>query len=67
MTRRPSLAASLAMLLAKPKSDESTLTKKCGHAGAVIRNCPYSGDVNNDNAQRCECCSDCAHQCAMDI
>ena len=67
MTRRPRLSASLALAMVKPKADEPVLTKQCGHADAEIRNCPYSEDVNNDSAQRCECCRECAHECAMDI
>lgn len=43
------------------------LTSECGCEGAVVRNCPYAGDVRNDDEQRCKCCDDCAHQCAMDI
>lgn len=43
------------------------ITKQFGHADAEIRNCPYSEDVNNDSTQRCECCRECAHECAMDI
>ena len=43
------------------------ISKDCGHADAVITNCPYAADVNNDREQRCKCCGDCSHQCAMDI
>jgi len=43
------------------------LTRRCPHEGATVRNCPYSGDVHNDDKQRCQCCDECAHQCGMDI
>ena len=42
-------------------------TKDCGHAGAEIRNCPYAADIRSNQEQRCKCCRDCAHECAMDI
>jgi hypothetical protein len=29
--------------------------------------CPFQEDVNNDHEDRCNCCSDCQHECAMDI
>jgi hypothetical protein len=48
-------------------SPERALTYECGCASAVVRNCPYANDVNNDDEQRCKCCDACAHECAMDI
>lgn len=46
---------------------EPELTHECGCAGATVRNCPYQGDVNNDDKQRCKCCDSCAYECAMDV
>jgi hypothetical protein len=43
------------------------IVKDCGHNDATIRNCPYANDIHNDDTQRCKCCGDCSHQCAMDI
>ena len=43
------------------------LEKDCGHAEAVIMNCPYANDIHNDDTQRCKCCGECSHECAMDI
>jgi len=44
-----------------------SLSKSCSHAGARVRNCPYAADIRNDDTQRCSCCRECAHECAMDI
>ena len=29
--------------------------------------CPFAADVNNDSDTKCNCCGECAHECAMDI
>lgn len=29
--------------------------------------CPFQEDVHGDNSDFCNCCSECEHQCAMDI
>lgn len=29
--------------------------------------CPYQADVNNNDEPHCDCCSDCQHECRMDI
>ena len=40
----------------------------CGKPGEdEDHTCPYNEDVNNDSASTCNCCDDCAYQCAMDI
>lgn len=41
--------------------------KNCGHKDAVIRNCPYKADVDNDPDARCRCCDNCAYECQQDI
>ena len=43
------------------------LVKDCGHPDATVGNCPYAADVNNNREQRCRCCKECSHECAMDI
>jgi hypothetical protein len=52
--------------LVKTMDEADALTKDCGHDDAVVRNCPYAADINNKE-QRCKCCRECAHECAMDI
>ncbi len=47
--------------------EPEVVLETCGCPGAVVRNCPYAADVNNDTEQRCKCCAECAHECAMDI
>jgi hypothetical protein len=32
-----------------------------------LHSCPFNADINNDPEPHCQCCSDCAHECAMDI
>lgn len=29
--------------------------------------CPYAEDMHGDSVTLCRCCSDCRHECAMDI
>ena len=29
--------------------------------------CPYGEEINNDFDSTCNCCDECAHECAMDI
>ena len=29
--------------------------------------CPYAEDINGDSDSLCDCCSDCIHECCMDI
>ncbi len=29
--------------------------------------CPYAEEINDDSDSLCDCCSDCEHECYMDI
>ena len=29
--------------------------------------CPFAEEINNDSSSLCDCCSDCEHECCMDI
>ncbi len=29
--------------------------------------CPYAEDIHNDSKTLCTCCTNCEHECAMDI
>ena len=29
--------------------------------------CPYAEEINDDSDSLCDCCSDCEHECCMDI
>tara|TARA_R110000823_G_scaffold309869_1_gene434408 strand:- start:7659 stop:7856 length:198 start_codon:yes stop_codon:yes gene_type:complete len=29
--------------------------------------CPYAEDINDDSDSLCNCCSNCKHECCMDI
>lgn len=51
----------------REQAEDHRLSKSCGHPEASIRNCPYQSEISGDDEQRCECCDDCAHECAMDI
>ena len=41
----------------------------CQHArlNAAPHTCPFKSDINGDNETLCRCCSDCEHNCLMDI
>lgn len=32
-----------------------------------LHSCPYSRDINDDDSECCNCCSECEYQCCMDI
>jgi hypothetical protein len=40
---------------------------KCGNDGCELHTCPYKLDVHADTESKCNCCSDCEHDCCMDI
>lgn len=40
---------------------------KCGRAGEEMHTCPYKSEINNDDETLCNCCAECAQQCAWDI
>lgn len=39
---------------------------RCGDKGNSAHICPYAKEIN-DSDRECNCCSECTHQCAMDI
>jgi hypothetical protein len=42
--------------------------EKCGRAGGGLHGCPYAHEINdNQDAEYCNCCDACAHECAMGI
>lgn len=41
---------------------------KCGNTQkSTLHTCPFKTDMNDDYDSLCRCCSDCTHECAMDI
>lgn len=46
---------------------------RCGAKGVEEHSCPYTMDIDNecylpeDKQTKCNCCDECAYQCAMDI
>jgi hypothetical protein len=40
---------------------------RCGSDSESLHICPYQQDINGDSETLCNCCSDCEHQCMMDI
>jgi len=44
------------------------LCQSCHEAPATEQHtCPYAAELGDDHETLCNCCDDCAHQCAMDI
>ncbi len=40
----------------------------CNHSFGPWHSCPFHEEMNGDYNQRhCRCCSECTHDCAMDI
>jgi hypothetical protein len=41
---------------------------KCGKPGTdEPHECPYQAEINDCRDDVCNCCENCAHECAMDI
>ncbi len=52
----------------KAKDEDSIFKCKCGKdVDGDLHPCPYSEEINNDSESECNCCSDCIHECGMDI
>lgn len=42
--------------------------QSCGVRGCTERHpCPYQEELYGDSETLCNCCDDCAHECALDI
>lgn len=39
----------------------------CGKPSDGPRSCPYQGEINDNYEIYCECCDDCAQECAYDV
>lgn len=39
----------------------------CENEGTELHSCPYNAEINEDNSLVCNCCDDCAQECANDI
>jgi hypothetical protein len=46
---------------------ESPKSCKCGADGRDLHTCPYKEDIHGDSESQCNCCSDCANECCMNI
>lgn len=51
----------------RPDEDDTPSNCKCGAPGKPLHSCPYKEDVGGDPVSRCNCCSECRRECAMDI
>ena len=40
---------------------------KCGAPANEPAPCPYADDVHGNTGNLCNCCDDCARECALDI
>ncbi len=51
-----------------PVEDRCTSSHDCGNKGTSgLHACPFSADIYDDDDLKCNCCSDCQHECSMDI
>ena len=39
----------------------------CGNDGTEAHTCPYAEEINDDYETSCNCCEDCAGECADNI
>lgn len=47
---------------------KKSLCSNCGvNEAKELHTCPYKEDINDDSESLCDCCSDCLHECSMDI
>ena len=49
------------------REKETPETCGCGGINVELHTCPYREDINGDYETLCSCCSECTHQCLMDI
>lgn len=53
------------------EEEKAELTDKCERCGAPVppglHPCPFAEEINNHFEDVCNCCEECAHECAMDI
>lgn len=51
------------------KLDSNRLCPSCkrNHKSTYKHTCPYAEEMSDDHFTKCTCCSDCEHECAMDI
>ena len=53
-----------------PNENTTTVVMcKCGKNPATpeMHRCPYQAEINDNDTDFCNCCSDCSFECAMDI
>jgi len=51
-----------------PAATCSALCGSCGKRPATDPHpCPFQEEINNNSETLCDCCDECAHECAMDI
>lgn len=54
--------------MSEPDERDMKKCQKCKKpVDGELHSCPFQADVHNDNTPCCNCCDDCAHECAMDI
>ncbi len=41
--------------------------ESCKNPSKEMHSCPYQEEINDDSESLCNCCDDCAHECAQDI
>lgn len=52
----------------KRKLKDNSLCPRCKRNKRTNwHSCPYQEDMHADYSKNCRCCSECAHDCAMDI
>ena len=44
-----------------------TSGRECTNQAQEPHTCPFASEIHNDNETLCECCTDCEHECAMDV
>lgn len=50
------------------KEFDPLLCEKCQvNERAEEHTCPYAVEISDDSESMCTCCSECEHECAMDI
>lgn len=54
--------------LKQPTIISSGKCSKCKVNDAQLEHtCPYKEEMRDDSDSLCDCCDDCAHECAMDV
>jgi hypothetical protein len=49
------------------EENETETCDRCNNEAGDLHTCPFKEEINGNYESLCNCCSDCRHECCMDI